>query len=55
MVYAKNNFQANSPADGWDGRYNGSDQLSDVYVYVCDVLCDNGTVLSYKGNVTLIR
>lgn len=55
MVYAKLNFTANSAADGWDGKYNGAEQPSDVYVYICDVLCDNGTVLSYKGNVTLIR
>ena len=55
LVFAKTNFTANNAADGWDGKYNGNDQPSDVYVYVCDVLCDNGTVLSYKGNVTLIR
>jgi gliding motility-associated-like protein len=55
MVFVKTNFGANNPTEGWDGRYNGQDQPSDVYVYVMDVLCENGTVLSYKGNVTLIR
>lgn len=55
LVFAKTNFTANNAADGWNGKYNGVDQPSDVYVYVCDVLCDNGAVLSYKGNITLIR
>jgi len=39
----------------WDGTYQGKPQPSDVYIYVIDVICENGTVLSYKGNVTLIR
>jgi len=55
MVFAKANFGANVAANGWDGKYNGADQQSDVYVYVMDIVCENGTVLSYKGNVTLIR
>jgi len=55
LVFAKANFGANIATDGWDGKYNGIDQQPDVYVYIMDVLCDNGTVLSYKGNVTLIR
>ena len=55
LVFAKTNFGANIASNGWDGKYNGVDQQADVYVYVMDVLCENGTVLSYKGNVTLIR
>lgn len=55
MVYSKANFTANSAADGWDGKYAGSEQPSGVYVYMIDVACDNGTVLTYKGDITLIR
>lgn len=55
MVYAKSNFTANAASEGWDGKYGGSDQPTGVYVYMIDVLCDNGVVLTYKGDVTLIR
>jgi len=55
LIFAKTNLGANIASNGWDGKYNGEDQQPDVYVYIMDVLCENGSVLSYKGNVTLIR
>jgi gliding motility-associated-like protein len=55
LIFAKTNLGANIASNGWDGKYNGVDQQPDVYVYIMDVLCENGSVLSYKGNVTLIR
>ena len=55
LVFSKTNFAPESEKQGWDGKYYGNPQQPDVYVYVIDVLCENGTVLSYKGNVTLIR
>ncbi|QEC67147.1 PKD domain-containing protein [Panacibacter ginsenosidivorans] len=56
-VFEKWNFPANSQSNdaAWDGTYLGKPQPADVYVYVIDVICENGTVLSYKGNVTLLR
>ena len=29
--------------------------VADVYVYMMEILCDNGTVVPVKGNVTLLR
>lgn len=55
MVFSKTNFGANNPGYGWDGNYNGAAQPAGVYVYSMDVLCENGTVLNYKGDITLIR
>ena len=55
LVFVKNNFAPENEKEGWNGTYNNTLQPSDVYVYIIDVLCENGTVLSYKGNVTLIR
>lgn len=55
MIFQKTNFNANNPNDGWDGTYNGKQMPSDVYVYIMDVICQNSTVYSVKGNVTLIR
>ena len=56
-VYEKYNFQANdaSPNTGWNGRYKDKEAGQDVYVYIIEVICENSTVIIYKGNVTLIR
>ncbi|NTS41992.1 gliding motility-associated C-terminal domain-containing protein [Flavisolibacter sp. BT320] len=55
VVFSKEDYNANDAAAGWDGRFKGRQLASDVYVYVCEVVCMNNEVLSYKGNVTLLR
>jgi gliding motility-associated-like protein len=55
MVFERRNFPANSAADGWDGRFNGKNATSDAYVYIVEFICDNGLIVPFKGNVTLIR
>jgi gliding motility-associated-like protein len=55
LMYSRNDFQANDSRSGWDGKYKGQIQNPDVFVYIMEVLCDNNTVLTYKGNVALIR
>lgn len=49
-------FETNSVnGRGWDGRYDGKDQGSGVYVYQIEVTYKNGNKESYSGNVTLVR
>lgn len=55
VVYEKSNFSANDAAAGWNGSNKGSVLTPDVYVYIVDVVCNNSTVFTLKGNVTLIR
>ncbi len=55
VVFEQTNLLANDANAGWNGRYNNQVQMADVYVYVIDVMCDNGIILSRKGNVTLLR
>jgi len=55
IVFERSNFPPNQQSYGWDGKYNGQALQPDVYVYVVDVICDNGTVISSKGNITLLR
>ncbi len=55
IVFQKNNFAANTPADAWDGTFNGQPAPSDVYIYTIQILCNNATLIPYHGNVTLIR
>ena len=55
VLFEKANFNANDASAGWDGTYKGKKMNPDVFVYIIDILCENNTVLSYKGNVALIQ
>jgi gliding motility-associated-like protein len=55
VMYEKNNFAANDASAGWNGTYKGRVLTPDVYVYTIDVLCENNTVLTLKGNVALLQ
>lgn len=54
-VFAKINFSANDPSAGWNGTYKGQRLAPDVYVYMFEILCENNTVMLYKGNITLLK
>lgn len=47
-------FKSNSPNNMWDGKYNGKDCPTDVYVVVIRYQ-GNGTPKRYTGSVTLLR
>jgi gliding motility-associated-like protein len=55
VVFEKKNMAINDPAAGWNGTIKGQKASPDVYVYIMEILCDNGTVVPVKGNVTLLR
>jgi gliding motility-associated-like protein len=55
VVFAASNFNANDPSMGWDGSYKGKPLPPDVYVYTCEVVCQNNEVLIYNGNLTLLK
>jgi gliding motility-associated-like protein len=55
VVFVASNFEANDASIGWDGTYKGKVLPPDVYVYTCEVVCINNEVLTYNGNVTLLR
>jgi gliding motility-associated-like protein len=55
LVFEKMNSNANDAAAGWDGVYKGKKLSPDVFVYTCEVVCDNNQVLLFKGDVTLIQ
>lgn len=42
-------------ASGWDGTFNGKPLLPDVYVYIAEIVFEDGKTLLYRGDVTLIR
>ncbi|HSC39022.1 MAG TPA: PKD domain-containing protein, partial [Chitinophagaceae bacterium] len=55
LVFEKRYFPANDPTAGWDGTYKGKPSNTDTYIYMIDIICENALIVTYKGNVTLIR
>jgi len=55
IIFEKSNMYANDISAGWNGTYKGAKLPPDVFVYVMDVICDNNTVLTFKGNIALLR
>ncbi len=55
LIFEKRNFAANDASAGWDGTYKGKAASPDTYIYMIDIICDNATVITYKGDITLIR
>jgi gliding motility-associated-like protein len=47
-------FESRDSNFGWDGRFNGVLQSTDVFGYYLRLVC-NGEVTERKGNVTLVR
>ncbi|MCZ2299369.1 MAG: PKD domain-containing protein [Chitinophagales bacterium] len=55
VVFDKSNFPPNDVAFGWDGNINGKPAAPDVYVYTCEVVCENDVTYTYKGNVAILK
>jgi len=54
-VYEATNFLANDASKGWTGLYKNNPAPNDVYIYFVEVVCENNAILTYSGNVALIR
>ncbi len=55
LLFENSNMKANDASEGWDGSYKGQKLSTDVFVYVFEIICDNNTILVYKGDIALIR
>jgi len=55
LMYSAQNIQAGDDLKGWDGTYKGEDLKPDVYVYIIEATCFNGTPMKMKGDISLIR
>jgi gliding motility-associated-like protein len=55
IVFEQSNFNPNDPSMGWDGRYKGQVLSPDVFLYICDILCENNQVITVKGDITLLQ
>jgi gliding motility-associated-like protein len=54
-VFEAANFQANDASKGWNGSFKNKPAPNDVYVYFVEVICENNAILTYSGNIALIR
>jgi gliding motility-associated-like protein len=48
-------FHTTDMNHGWDGKFEGQDAKSDVYVFIAKAWGRKGKFASLKGNVTLLR
>jgi len=55
LMFERNHTLPNDKASAWDGSFRGSKPLPDVYVWICDIVCTNGSVINKKGSITVIR
>jgi gliding motility-associated-like protein len=54
-VFERRDFAPNDPSAGWDGKVDGKVADLDVYVYIVEIICENSSIIPYKGNVALIK
>ncbi len=55
LLFENQDFQPSDPAEGWDGKANGKDAPSGVYVYIIKLQFIDGTAGIKKGALVLIR
>ena len=55
LMFEKTNIQINDAVNSWDGTYNNQTPLPEVFVWVVDAICENGSKISKKGSVTVVR
>ena len=48
-------FQTGNSTQGWDGKFKGTLQPQEVYVYVLNVTFTNGVAYRKSGDITLLR
>jgi gliding motility-associated-like protein len=55
LLVEHRNFQPNDPKSGWDGKFKGQLLPQGVYVYMADIEFLDGKVLTFSGDVMLVR
>jgi gliding motility-associated-like protein len=56
LMYQLQNIPAGQDSNiGWDGTFRGKKVDSGVYVYIMEVVFEDGQILLYRGDVNLLR
>ena len=54
-VFEVRDAPVNSPEFGWDGNFRGQEMNPGVFTYYVEVVFEDGEIIPYSGDVTLIR
>lgn len=55
LLFERQDFQPNDAAQGWDGKSNGRNMTSGLYVYTIEFELQDGAVFQEKGELNLLR
>lgn len=55
IVFSADQIPVNEESSGWNGQYKGRDLPPDVFIYVVETACADGTPVVIKGDVALVR
>ncbi len=55
LVYFNESFMINDATNGWDGSINSNDAEMGVYVYIVKIYNGTDSVLTFSGDVMLLR
>jgi gliding motility-associated-like protein len=55
VVFEQRDFPSNNEMYGWDGKYKGRIAQPGVYIYQVEVYCENGEIIHFEGNLSLIQ
>jgi hypothetical protein len=55
MIFEQSNFPVNNPADGWDGKWQGSLVPPGVYSWTAMIEFADGHIEQQQGSITVIR
>ncbi|MBK8628364.1 MAG: gliding motility-associated C-terminal domain-containing protein [Saprospiraceae bacterium] len=54
LLFTKENFPANDPQQGWDGKFGGRDVVPGVFTWLAVIKLKDG-IATYSGDVTVVR
>jgi gliding motility-associated-like protein len=55
LVFERTNFLPGDPSNGWDGKIRGKAASQDVFIYICEAICEKGIPATFKGNVAVLK
>jgi hypothetical protein len=55
VIFAKENFPANDPDQGWDGKYKGKEVAQGVYIWKAVVKLKDGSLQTHVGDVMVMK
>jgi gliding motility-associated-like protein len=55
LLYQARDLKPNQKTMGWDGKYKGIEQEAGAYVYILEVICDLGEIITKKDSFLLLR